>query len=47
VVYDSNSHHAAAHDSTGGTFTPNGATQFTDTLGANGDNYQVKIYKIK
>jgi chitodextrinase len=46
VVYDSNSHYDSAHTSLGSTFTLNGSAQFTDTLGANGDDYQVKIYQI-
>jgi hypothetical protein len=47
IVYDSNSKYDVPHNSTGGTFTLNGSGQFTDTLGANGHDYQPKIYKIQ
>ena len=47
VVYDSDAQYDATHNSTGSTFPLNGSAQFSDTLGANGDNYQVKIYAIQ
>ena len=47
VVYDSNSQYDSANTSVGATFTLNGSAQFTDTFGANSDNYQVKIYKVQ
>jgi hypothetical protein len=46
VVYDSNAKYDPAHSSTGATFTLNVAGQFSDNLGANHDDYQVKIYAI-
>jgi hypothetical protein len=46
VVYDSNAHYDAAHSSVGQAFTLNGSGQFSDTFGANGHNYQPKIYMI-
>jgi hypothetical protein len=47
VVYDSNDHYDHVHTSLGARFTLNGAGAFSDTLGANGDHYQVKIYRIQ
>jgi hypothetical protein len=47
VVYDSNSRYDSGHASLGATYVLNSSAQFVDTLGANGDNYQVKIYKIQ
>jgi hypothetical protein len=46
VVYDSNAQYDAAHSSVGNTFTLNTSGQFSDTFGANGHNYQPKIYMI-
>lgn len=46
VVYDSNAQYDPSHSSVGATFTLNGAGQFSDTFGANGHNYQPKIYTI-
>ena len=46
VVYDSNAQYDAAHSSVGTSFTLNSSGQFSDTFGANGHNYQPKIYKI-
>jgi hypothetical protein len=46
VVYDSNAQYDPAHSSVGSTFTLNTSGQFSDTFGANGHNYQPKIYTI-
>lgn len=46
VVYDSDAQYDPAHSSVGTTFTLNASGQFSDTFGANGDNYQPKIYTI-
>jgi len=46
VVYDSNAQYDPTHSAVGSTFTLNGSGQFTDTFGANGHNYQPKIYMI-
>ena len=46
VVYDSNAQYDPAHSSVGNTFTLNASGQFADTFGANGHNYQPKIYVI-
>jgi hypothetical protein len=47
VVYDSNAHYDSAHSSVGSVFTLDGSGNFSDTLGANGDDYQVKIYTVQ
>lgn len=46
VVYDSNAQYDAAHSSIGTSFTLDGSGKFSDTFGANGHNYQPKIYRI-
>jgi hypothetical protein len=46
VVYDSNAKYDPTHSSVGTAFALNGSGQFSDTFGANGHNYQPKIYKI-
>ena len=46
VVYDSDTHYDRAHTSRRDTFTLSGTGQFSDVLGANHDDYQVKIYRI-
>jgi hypothetical protein len=46
VVYDSNTQYAPAFSSAGQTFLLSSTAQFSDTLGANAHNYQVKIYSI-
>ncbi len=46
VVYDSNAQYDPAHSSVGSTFTLDSNGRFSDTFGANGHNYQPKIYKI-
>jgi hypothetical protein len=46
VVYDSNAQYDPTHSEVGTTFTLNGSGQFSDTFGANGHNYQPKIYTI-
>jgi hypothetical protein len=46
VVYDSNAQYDPTHSSVGTQFTLNGSGQFSDTFGANGHNYQPKIYTI-
>lgn len=46
VVYDSDAQYDPSHSSVGATFTLNASGQFSDTFGANGDNYQPKIYTI-
>jgi hypothetical protein len=47
VVYDANDHYDPSNSSKGKTFTLNAAGQFSDTLGANGHDYQPKIYEIR
>jgi hypothetical protein len=47
VVYDSDAQYDPGNSSAGNTFLLNGSAQFVDALGANGDNYQVKIYEIQ
>jgi len=46
VVYDSNAQYDPTHSSVGTSFTLDGNGRFSDTFGANGHNYQPKIYKI-
>lgn len=46
VVYDSNAQYDPAHSSIGAKFTLDTNGRFSDTFGANGHNYQPKIYKI-
>lgn len=46
VIYDSDGVYDNSHTSHGSTFVLNGAGQFSDMLGANGDDYQVKAYAI-
>jgi len=46
VVYDSNAQYDPAHSSMGATFPLNSNGQFSDQFGANGHNYEPKIYKI-
>jgi len=46
VIFDTNSRYDRAHTSHGKTFTLDGSGGFTDTLGANHNDYQVKIYRI-
>ena len=47
VVYDSNARYDPAHSSQGGSLPLDGKGGFADTLGANKDDYQVKIYMIE
>jgi hypothetical protein len=47
IVYDSNDQYDAAHSNVGGAFVLSGSAQFSDTFGANGDHYQVKIYAVQ
>jgi len=46
VAYDSDAQYNSTYSTVGKSFTLNSSGQFSDTLGANGDNYQPKIYKI-
>jgi hypothetical protein len=46
VIYDSNQKYDIHNSSKGATFELNGSGAFADVLGANHDDYQVKIYKI-
>jgi hypothetical protein len=46
VVYDSNDHYDHAHTSLGATKVLQAGGAFSDTFGANGDDYQVRIYAI-
>jgi len=46
VIYDSNAQYDPAHSSVGATFTLNSSGQFSDSFGANGHNYQPKVYRI-
>jgi len=46
IAYDSDSHYDAANSSLGTTIPIDSSGQFIDTFGANGDNYEVKIYQI-
>jgi hypothetical protein len=47
VVYDSDGRYDPAHTSRKTLFTLNAQGQFADVLGANGDDYQVKVYRIQ
>lgn len=47
IVYDTNAQYDSANNHTGATFTLNGSGQFTDTLAANNDNYETKIYRVQ
>jgi hypothetical protein len=47
IVYDSNAHYDAANSAQGHTIPLNSTGAFSDTFGANGHNYQVKIYAIQ
>ena len=47
VVYDSDAHYDPSHSTQGASHPLNGAGTFSDTLGANHDDYQVKIYAIR
>jgi hypothetical protein len=47
VIYDSNGVYDNGHTIHGRTFVLNGSAQFSDVLGANGDDYQVKAYAIQ
>ena len=47
VVYDSDGVYDNPHTSHGSTLVLSGAGQFSDVLGANGDDYQVKAYAIQ
>ena len=47
IVYDSNAHYDAGHSSEGKLLKINGAGEFSDTIGADSDDYQVKIYAIE
>jgi len=46
VIYDSNAKYDPSHSTVGNTFTLSSSAQFSDTFGANGHNYQPKIYAI-
>jgi hypothetical protein len=46
VLYDSNAQYDTANSSVGKSFILNSSSQFSDTLGANNDHYQVKIYRV-
>ena len=47
VVYDSNARYDPPHAALNATFKLGADARFSDTLGANGDDYQVKIYAIR
>jgi hypothetical protein len=47
VIYDSDQQYDAAHSAHGKTFAVSSSGQFSDVLGQNHDDYQVKIYLIK
>jgi len=47
VAYDTNAQYDPTHSGVGSTFVLNGSSQFSDTFGANGNNYQTKIYQIQ
>ena len=47
IVYDSIGHYQNTNASLNQTVTLNSAGSFSDTLGANGNDYQVKIYQIQ
>ncbi len=47
VVYDSNAHYDPTHSTVGSTITLNASGTFSDTLGAHGDDYEVKIYQVQ
>ncbi len=46
VIFDTDTRYDRVHSSLGAAFTLDGSGGFTDTLGANHDDYQVKIYRI-
>lgn len=46
VIYDSNDKYDAAYSMTNNNIQLNSSGMFTDTFGANGDNYEVRIYLI-
>lgn len=47
VTYDSDQRYDRPHSSVGKTFTLDGSGQFSDTLGAFGDGYEVKVYRVR
>lgn len=47
IVQDAHNHYGFGSDDTGSTFTINGSSQFSDTFGSGGDDYQTKIYLIQ
>jgi len=47
VVYDSNAHFDAPNSAEGTPLTLSGGGAFTDTFGAHGHDYQVKIYEVR
>ena len=47
VSYDSNARFDAAHSAVGSTFKLGASGQFSDTLGANGDDYETRIYTVR
>jgi hypothetical protein len=46
TVYDSDERYDSKHSTRGRIFTLNSSGSFSDWLGANGDNYEVKIYSV-
>jgi hypothetical protein len=47
IIYDSAEHYDPLHSVKGRKFALSASGQFSDVLGQNGDDYQVKIYAIK
>jgi len=47
IIYDSDEQYDVDHSTKSKTFTLNGSAKFSDTLGANGDDYEVKIYRVE
>jgi hypothetical protein len=47
IIYDSDVVYDQAHATHGKEFTLNGSGQFSDMVGANGDDYEVKGYAIQ
>ena len=46
VVYDSDAHYDRAYSESGKKFKLSASGAFSDRLGLDGDNYQVKVYRI-
>jgi hypothetical protein len=47
IIYDSAEHYDPLHSIKGRKFALSAPGQFSDVLGQNGNDYQVKVYAIK